>query len=393
MTTFVLSHNLQVQSDLVPALNFELLAQELKSLSENISSTAVLNHPHWKLSISSDLAPQDMAIDLGTANTLVVVKGQGVVLNEPSVVAIVEQAGKKQVLAVGDEAKTMLGRTPGNITAIRPLKDGVIADFVVTEEMIKHFIKKVHKKNAFANPRILICVPTGSTPVERKAIQDSALAAGARRVQLIEEPIAAAIGANLPISEATGSMVVDIGGGTTEVAVLSLGDIVYARSVRVGGDRMDEAIINYLRRQQNLLVGESTAERIKTSIGTARMPDDGRGASMMIRGRDLLTGVPREPEISQAHVADALGDPVQQICEALMTALQLTPPDLAADIVDRGVMLTGGGALLGDLDLALRERTGLAVSIADESLNCVALGTGKALEYEKQLRHAIDYDS
>jgi len=336
---------------------------------------------------------QDMAIDLGTANTLVVVKGQGVVLNEPSVVAIVDSSGKKNVLAVGDEAKTMLGRTPGNIQAIRPLRDGVIADFIVTEEMIKHFIKKVHKGSSFANPRILICVPTGSTPVERKAIQDSALAAGARRVQLIEEPIAAAIGAGLPISEATGSMVVDIGGGTTEVAVLSLGDIVYARSVRVGGDRMDEAIISYLRRQQNLLVGESTAERIKTSIGTARMPDDGRGASMMIRGRDLLTGVPRETEISQAHVAEALGEPVQQICEAVMTALEVTPPDLAADIVDRGVMLTGGGALLGDLDLALRERTGLAVSIADESLNCVAMGTGKALEYEKQLRHAIDYDS
>ena len=334
-----------------------------------------------------------MAIDLGTANTLVVVKGQGVVLNEPSVVAIVDQAGKKQVLAVGDEAKTMLGRTPGNIQAIRPLRDGVIADFIVTEEMIKHFIKKVHKGRNFANPRILICVPTGSTPVERKAIQDSALAAGARKVNLIEEPIAAAIGAGLPISEATGSMVVDIGGGTTEVAVLSLGDIVYARSVRVGGDRMDEAIISYLRRQHNLLVGEATAERIKTQIGTARMPEDGRGASMDIRGRDLLNGVPKETEVTQVQVAEALSEPVQQICEAVMTALESTPPDLAADIVDRGVMLTGGGALLGDLDLALREQTGLAISVADESLNCVALGTGKSLEFEKQLAHVIDYGS
>jgi rod shape-determining protein MreB len=236
-------------------------------------------------------------------------------------------------------------------------------------------------------------VPHGATPVEKRAIRQSVLSAGARKAGLVAEPIAAAIGAGMPITDPTGNMVVDIGGGTTEVAVLSLGDIVYARSVRVGGDRMDEAIINYLRRQQNLLVGESTAERIKTSIGTARMPNDGRGASMMIRGRDLLNGVPKEIEITQAQIAEALSEPVQQICEAVMTALEVTPPDLAADIVDRGVMLTGGGALLGDLDLALREQTGLAVSIADESLNCVAIGTGKALEYEKQLRHAIDYDS
>ena len=321
----------------------------------------------------------DMAIDLGTANTLVYVKGRGVVLNEPSVVAIVSHRGKKQVLAVGDEAKLMLGRTPGNIEAIRPLRDGVIADFEVAEEMIKHFIRKVHNRRSFASPQVIICVPSGSTAVERRAIMESAESAGARRVYLIEEPMAAAIGAGLPVTEPTGSMVVDIGGGTTEVAVLSLGDIVYARSIRVGGDRMDEAIINYLRRQLNLLVGESTAERIKTSIGTARMPDDGRGTSMQIRGRDLLNGVPKETEITQAQVAEALAEPVQAICEAVMTALETTPPDLAADIVDRGVMLTGGGALLGDLDLALREQTGLAVSIADDSLNCVALGTGKAL--------------
>ena len=234
-------------------------------------------------------------------------------------------------------------------------------------------------------------MPHGATPVEKKAIRESVLAAGARKAGLIAEPIAAAIGAGLPITEPTGSMVVDIGGGTTEVAVLSLGDIVYARSVRVGGDRMDEAIISYLRRQHNLLVGEATAERIKTSIGSARMPEDGRGQAMEIRGRDLLTGVPKETEVTQAQVAEALAEPVQQICEAVMTALEATPPDLAADIVDRGVMLTGGGALLGDLDLALREQTGLAITVADDALNCVALGTGKSLEFERRLQHVIDY--
>ena len=337
---------------------------------------------------------QNMAIDLGTANTLVYVQDQGIVLNEPSVVALETINGMKRVKAVGDDAKMMMGKTPDSIEAIRPLRDGVIADLDVAEEMIKHFIRKVNgRKSLMRYPEITICVPSGSTSVERRAIRDAASNAGASQVYLILEPMAAAIGADMPVTEPVGSMVVDIGGGTTEVAVLSLGDIVYARSVRVGGDRMDEAIISYLRRQQNLLVGESTAERIKTSIGTARMPDDGRGSSMQIRGRDLLNGVPKEIEVSQAQIAEALAEPVQQICEAVMTALEATPPDLAADIVDRGVMLTGGGALLGDLDLALREQTGLAVSIADESLNCVALGTGKALEYEKQLRHAIDYDS
>jgi rod shape-determining protein MreB len=336
----------------------------------------------------------DMAIDLGTANTLVYVKGRGVILSEPSVVAYHIKDGVKKVLAVGEDAKLMLGRTPGSIQAIRPMREGVIADFDTAEEMIKHFIRKVHKRSPFSRkPKIIVCVPHGATPVEKRAIRTSVLSAGAGRAGLIAEPIAAAIGAGMPITDPTGNMVVDIGGGTTEVAVLSLGDIVYARSVRVGGDRMDEAIISYLRRQQNLLVGEATAERIKTSIGTARMPDDGRGQSMQIRGRDLLNGVPKEIEISQAQVAEALAEPVQQICEAVMTALEATPPDLAADIVDRGVMLTGGGALLGDLDLALREQTGLAVSIAEECLHCVALGTGKALEFEKQLRHAIDYDS
>ncbi len=344
------------------------------------------------------LFSSDMAIDLGTANTLVYVKGKGgVILNEPSVVAYHVKDGQKKVLAVGEDAKLMLGRTPGSIEAIRPMREGVIADFDSAEEMIKHFIRKVHKRTTFSKPKIIVCVPPhGATPpVEKRAIRTSVMSAGARRAGLIAEPIAAAIGAGMPITDPTGSMVVDIGGGTTEVAVLSLGDIVYARSVRVGGDRMDEAIISYLRRQQNILVGESTAERIKTSIGTARMPDDGRGgASMQIRGgRDLLNGVPKETDITQAQVAEALAEPVQQICEAVMTALETTPPDLAADIVDRGVMLTGGGALLGELDLALREQTGLSISVADESLNCVALGTGKALEYEKQLRHVIDYDS
>ena len=344
-------------------------------------------------SFLSGFISSDMAIDLGTANTLVYVKSRGIILNEPSVVAFHMRDGKKQVLAVGEDAKLMLGRTPGSIQAIRPMRDGVIADFDVAEEMIKHFIKKVHKRGMFARPKIIVCVPHGATPVEKRAIRESVLSAGARQAGLIAEPIAAAIGAGMPITDPTGSMVVDIGGGTTEVAVLSLGDIVYARAVRVGGDRMDEAIISYLRRQHNLLVGEATAERIKTQIGTARMPEDGRGASMDIRGRDLLNGVPKETEVTQVQVAEALSEPVQQICEAVMTALESTPPDLAADIVDRGVMLTGGGALLGDLDLALREQTGLAISVADESLNCVALGTGKSLEFEKQLAHVIDYGS
>ena len=335
----------------------------------------------------------DMAIDLGTANTLIYIKGKGIVLAEPSVVAYHIKDGRKQVLAVGEDAKLMLGRTPGSIEAIRPMREGVIADFDVAEEMIKHFIRKVHPRTTFSKPKIIVCVPYGATPVEKRAIRQSVLGAGARKAGLIAEPIAAAIGAGMPITDPTGNMIVDIGGGTTEVAVLSLGDVVYARSIRVGGDRMDEAIINYLRRQQNLLVGEQTAERIKTTIGTARMPNDGRGTAVHIRGRDLINGVPRETEINQAQVAEALSEPVAAICEAVTAALEATPPDLAADIVDRGVILTGGGALLGDLDLALREQTGLAVSVADEPLNCVALGTGKALEYERQLRHVIDYDS
>ncbi len=322
----------------------------------------------------------DMAIDLGTANTLVFVKGQGIVLNEPSVVAIIEDKGKKSVLAVGDEAKTMLGRTPGNISAVRPLKDGVIADFVVTEVMIKHFIKKVHKKKAFANPRILICVPTGSTPVERKAIQDSALAAGARKVNLIEEPIAAAIGAGLPISEATGSMVVDIGGGTTEIAVLSLGGVVYANSLRVAGDAMDQAIINYMRKQFNLLVGEASAEKIKKEIGTA-LPTSNN--TYLMKGRDIRSGTPKEITLKEEDSSEALKPVLTQILAGIKDALEKTPPELSADLVDMGLVLTGGGALLKNIDKLISKETGLPVVIAEDPLSCVALGTGKALDEEQ----------
>ncbi len=337
----------------------------------------------------SRLLGMDMAIDLGTANTLVYVKGRGIVLNEPSVVAMVNSRGKSKVLAVGEEAKQMLGRTPGNIEAIRPLRDGVIADFKVAEEMISHFIKKVHNRRSFARPQMIVSVPTGSTEVERRAIEDSAESAGARRVFLIEEPMAAAIGAGLPVTEATGSMVVDIGGGTTEVAVLSLGGIVYSRSVRVGGDKMDEAIISYIRRNSNLLVGEGSAERIKKQIGSACSPSDGDGKEMEIKGRDLLNGVPKELLINQRQIAESLAEPVGAIIEAVKVALEQTPPELAADIADKGIVLTGGGALLGNLDFVLRHATGLAVSIADEPLSCVALGTGRCLEELKTLKHVL----
>src|SRR5580692_9893446 len=331
----------------------------------------------------------DMAIDLGTANTLVYVKGRGIVLAEPSVVAIADVRGKKQVVAVGEEAKQMLGRTPGYITASRPLRDGVIADFEVAEEMIKHFIRKVHNRRTFASPLIIVCVPSGSTAVERRAIQESALSAGARRVYLIEEPMAAAIGAGLPVSEPTGSMVVDIGGGTTEVAVLSLGGIVYSRSVRVGGDKMDEAIIAYIRRHQNLLIGESSAERIKKEIGSAATPKDGHGRELEIKGRDLLNGVPKEIIVTERQIADAMTEPVGSIVEAVKVALEATPPELAADIVDKGIVLTGGGSLLANLDHVLRYATGLPVSIADDPLSCVALGSGRALEEMKTLRNVV----
>ncbi len=331
----------------------------------------------------------DMAIDLGTANTLVYVKGRGIVLNEPSVVAIAEFKGKRQVLAVGEEAKQMLGRTPGNISAIRPLRDGVIADFEVAEEMIKYFIRKVHNRRSFASPLVIICVPSGSTAVERRAIQESAESAGARRVFLIEEPMAAAIGAGLPVTEPTGSMVVDIGGGTTEVAVLSLGGIVYARSVRVGGDKMDEAIIGYIRRNHNLLVGEGSAARIKEEIGSACPPDEGEGRTMEIKGRDLMNGVPKELIISERQIAESLAEPVGAIIEAVKVALEHTEPELAADIVDKGIVLTGGGGLLSNLDFVLRHATGLPVSLADDPLSCVVLGTGRALEEMKRLKNVL----
>jgi rod shape-determining protein MreB len=329
----------------------------------------------------------DMAIDLGTANTLVYVKGRGIVLNEPSVVAIADIRGRKQVLAVGDEAKLMLGRTPGNIAAIRPLRDGVIADFEVAEEMIKHFIRKVHNRRSFASPLIIVCVPSGSTAVERRAIQESAESAGARKVLLIEEPMAAAIGAGLPVTEPSGSMVVDIGGGTTEVAVISLGGIVYARSVRVGGDKMDEAVISYIRRTHNLLIGESSAERIKMEIGAATAPDDaGEGRMTEVKGRDLMNGVPREVVVSQREIALALNEPVTNIVEAVKVALENTPPELAADIVDKGIVLTGGGAQLRNLDVLLREETGLPVMVCDDPVSAVVLGSGKTLDHLDLLR-------
>jgi rod shape-determining protein MreB len=330
-----------------------------------------------------------MAIDLGTANTLVYVAGRGIVLNEPSVVAIIDQRGRKQVLAVGHEAKEMLGRTPGNIEAIRPLRDGVIADFEVAEEMIKHFIRKVHNRRGFASPQIIVCVPSGSTAVEQRAIQESAESAGARRVFLIEEPMAAAIGAGLPVTEATGSLVVDVGGGTTEVAVLSLGGIVYAKSMRTGGDKMDEAIIGYIRRNHNLLIGESSAEKIKVTIGSAAPPEDGNGRVMEIKGRDLMNGVPKEIVISERQIAESLAEPVGAIIETVKVTLENTPPELAADIVDKGIMLTGGGGLLSNLDQVLRQATGLPVSIAEDALTCVALGTGRALEEMRTLKHVL----
>lgn len=331
----------------------------------------------------------DMAIDLGTANTLVYVSGRGIVLNEPSVVALLKDRGATVPYAFGNEAKMMLGRTPAEIEAKRPLKDGVIADFKGAEEMIKYFINTVQNRKMQRHPLIIVCVPSGSTPVERKAIEDAAESAGAREVYLIEEPMAAAIGADLPVTEPTGSMIVDIGGGTTEVAVLSLGGIVYARSVRVGGDMMDEAIISYIRRYHNLLIGESTAEKIKKQIGVACPPLEGDGKSMEIKGRDLINGVPTEITLTERQIAESLMEPVSQIVEAVKIALECTPPELSSDIVDKGIVMTGGGALLKNLDLVLREATGLPVFVADDPLACVALGTGKVLENRKKFKHVL----
>ncbi len=325
---------------------------------------------------------QNMAIDLGTANTLVYVQDRGIVLNEPSVVAIETINGIKRVKAVGEDAKMMMGKTPDSIEAIRPLRDGVIADIEVAEEMIKYFIRKVHggKKTLFRYPQIVICVPSGSTSVERRAIRDAASNAGASEVYLILEPMAAAIGADMPVTEPVGSMVVDIGGGTTEVAVLSLRGLAYTTSVRVGGDKMDEAIVSYVRRHHNLLIGESTAERIKKDYGIAMVPADGIGETIHIKGRDLVNGVPKEITITQANIAEALSEPIGAIVEGVRIALENTAPELAADIVDQGIVLTGGGALIKGLDEFLREETGLPVSVAEDPLSCVALGTGRAME-------------
>ena len=326
----------------------------------------------------------DIAIDLGTANTLIYTQEKGVVLDEPSVVALRKDAlaGQLKVVAVGLEAKRMLGRTPGNINAMRPMKDGVIADFDVTEKMLQHFIHKVHETRFLKpSPRVLVCVPCGSTQVERRAIKESALGAGAREVYLIEEPMAAAMGAGLPVEEATGSMVVDIGGGTTEVAIISLSGVVYAESVRIGGDRFDEAIISYVRRNYGILIGETTAERIKQDIGTAFPHDD--VFDIEVRGRNLAEGVPRSFKLTNKETLEALQDPLSGILGAICNALEQTPPELASDIAERGMVLTGGGALLKNLDKLLMRETGLPVIVADDPLTCVARGGGKALELIK----------
>jgi len=332
---------------------------------------------------------RDIAIDLGTANTLIYVRGEGVILDEPSVVALHEggPAKSRKVLAVGHDAKRMLGRTPGAIQAIRPLKDGVIADFVVTEEMLKQFIRKVHQRNWGLAPRIVICVPYGSTPVERKAIRDSGLTAGAREVYLIEEPMAAAIGAGLPVTEASGSLVVDIGGGTTEIAVISYGGIVYSRSVRVGGDKIDEAIINHLRRKYSLLIGASTAENIKIKLGSAYPQEERR--EMDVKGRDLINGVPKNLALDDSEILEAITEPVNAIIEGVKVCLERTPPELAADIVDKGIMLTGGGAQLIGMDQLVREETGLPVTVAENPLLCVVLGTGRVLEELDRMRDVL----
>jgi len=325
------------------------------------------------------LFSRDLSIDLGTANTLIYVRDQGIVLNEPSVVAIRVQGNQKTVAAVGLDAKRMLGRTPGNITAIRPLKDGVIADFLVTEKMLKYFINKVHE-NSFIrpSPRVLVCVPCKSTEVERRAIRESALSAGARDVRLIEEPMAAAIGAGLPVAEAVGTMVVDIGGGTTEIAIISLNGVVYSDTVRVGGDRFDESIVAYVRRTQGSLIGEATAERIKQEIGAAYPQKEIR--EIDVRGRNLAEGVPRSFTLNSNEILEALQEPLSMIVQAVKSALEQCPPELASDIAETGLVLTGGGALLRDLDVLLQEETGLPVIVAEDPLTCVARGGGKALE-------------
>ena len=320
----------------------------------------------------------DLAIDLGTASTLVYVKGKGIVANEPSVVAIRKDARGTKILAVGNEAKKMLGRTPANITAIRPMRDGVIADFDVTESMLKYFIQIAHNRKSFVKPRIIVSVPSGITPVEKRAVRESAELAGAREIYLIEEPMAAAIGAGLPVSEPIGSMIVDIGGGTTEVAVISLSGIVYSQSVRTAGDKMDEAIVSFIKRKHNLLIGERTAELIKITIGTAFPEEDIK--TVDVKGRDMITGIPKTIEISSVEITEAIQEPINAIVDGVKTALERTPPELASDIVDRGIVLAGGGALLKNLDVLLREETGLPIIVCDSPLTAVVLGSGQALD-------------
>jgi rod shape-determining protein MreB len=331
------------------------------------------------------LFSNDLAVDLGTATTLIYVKGKGIVSCEPSVVAVQRDVrGDQRVLAVGREAKEMLGRTPGNIQAIRPLRDGVIADFEITEAMLRYFIVRAHHRRTLVKPRIIICVPFGITEVEKRAVKESAESAGAREVYLIEEPMAAAIGAGLPITEASGNMVVDIGGGTTEVAVISLAGIVYSQSVRVGGDKMDEAIVAYMKRKYNLAIGEQTAERIKMTIGNAYPLDE--QVTMEVKGRDLVAGVPKTVVVNSDEIREALAEPINAIVEAVLLALERTPPELAADIVDKGVVLTGGGALLRNIDVLLREETGLPVMVADDPISAVVLGSGKTLDHIELLK-------
>ena len=331
----------------------------------------------------------DLAIDLGTANTLVYVKGKGIVSNEPSVVAVYrDPRGNQKILSIGEEAKEMLGRTPGNIIPIRPMKDGVIADFEVTEQMLRYFILKAHNRRTFVRPRVVVCVPSGITPVERRAVKESAESAGAREVYLIEEPMAAAIGADMPITEASGNMIVDIGGGTTEVAVISMGGIVTSNSIRVAGDKMDEAVIQYVKRRYNLFIGERTAEQIKISLGNA-FPSEEDADTMEVKGRDVVSGIPKVLELTSAEVKEALTEPLNSIVDVVRTTLEKTPPELASDIVDKGIVLTGGGALLGNIDFVLRHSTGLPVTLAEEPLSCVALGTGRCLEEMRTLKNVL----
>ncbi len=335
------------------------------------------------------LFSNDLAIDLGTANSLIYIKGKGIVTSEPSVVAVQRDArGGKRVLAVGRDAKEMLGRTPGSIIAIRPMKDGVIADFEITEAMLRYFIQKAHNRRTWMAPRIVICIPYGITDVERRAVKEAAETAGAREVYLIEEPMAAAIGSGLPITEPSGNMIVDIGGGTTEVAVISLGGIVYSRSVRVGGDKMDEAIIHHMKRKYNLLIGERTAEMIKCTIGNAYPTEE--TLTMDVKGRDLVAGLPKTLEINSDEIRDALAEPINTIVKAVRAALEHTPPELSADIVDKGIMLAGGGALLKNLDLLLREETGLPIVISDDPLSAVVLGSAKVLNEPSMLGLVTD---